>query len=141
MKKLIIGLMCIFYSVLPIVHASDLLDSAIEPSKDNGQVIDLGNNRDAVWNTFFKRAIGLGWTVQQPLYVRIIKTILRLTLILWVTVGIALGVKYIFDQWDEWKQKKTIGYIVNIVYWILIALSALVIVELIQSVTRSSITF
>jgi hypothetical protein len=140
MKKLIIACMCAFYSLLPAVSAWDLLDSAIEPSKANGQVLDLWNNKESVWNTVFKRAIGLGW-IQQPLYVRIIKVILRLTLILWVTVGIILGIKYIFDQWDSAKQKKTIEYITNIVYWILIALSALVIVELIQSVTRSSIVF
>lgn len=120
---------------------TELLDCAIQPSKDNGQILDIWNNKTSVWNTFFKRAVGLDGTVQQPLYIRVIKVILRLTLILWVTMGILIGIRYVFAQGDEGAQKKLLGYIANIVYWILLALSALVIVEIIQSITRSSITF
>lgn len=140
MKKVILSFLCVFYSILPAVYADDLLEQSFEPSKQNNQVVDLGNNQTAVWNAIFKQALWLDG-IQQPLYVRIIKVILRWTLILGVTMGMIIGIRYIFVQWDEAAQKKLQWYLWNIIYWILIALASLTIVELIQSLTRSSVTF
>lgn len=140
MFKRILSSLCFFYAFMPMAHAVDLLDEAIEPSKQNNQVLDLWNNRNAVGNAVFRQSIGLDGTVQQPLYVRVIKFILRATLVLGVTMWLLIGVKYIFAQWDEKEEQKLMWYIRNIVYGILIALAALAIVELILSITKSSVT-
>ena len=140
MFKRILSALCFFYAFVPMAHAVDLLDEAIEPSKQNNQVLDLWNNRNAVWNAVFRQSIGLDGTVQQPLYVRVIKFILRATLVLGVTMWLLIGVKYIFAQGDEKEEQKLMWYIRNIVYGILIALAALAIVELILSITKSSVT-
>lgn len=127
---------------MPATYGIDILERVFTPSKQNNQIIDIWNTKDAVWNTVFKQSIDvLSGDVQQPLYVRMIKIILRATLIIWVTMGIVIGIKYIFSQWNESEQKKILWYLWNIIYWILIALWSLVIVELILSITRTSVTF
>lgn len=142
MRKAIIAFICFRYGFLPVTYGIDILENVFTPSKQNNQIIDIWNTRDSVWNTVFKQSINiLTWDVQQPLYVRMIKIILRATLIIWVTMWILIGIKYIFSQWNEAEQKKILWYLWNIIYWILIALWSLVIVELILSVTRTSVTF
>ena len=127
---------------VPMTHASDLLDKAIEPSKQNNQVIDLWNNRNAVGNTIFESSYNIVTGKREdPLVAKITKTILRFTIMIGVTMGLFIWVRYIFAQWNEWDQKKLLGYLWNIIYGILIALASLAIVELILSITRSSITF
>ncbi len=127
---------------MPATYGIDILEKVFTPSKQNNQIIDIGNTKDAVWNSVFKQSIDiLSWDVQQPLYVRMIKIILRATLIIWISMWIIIGIKYIFSQWNESEQKKILWYLWNIIYWILIALWSLVIVELILSVTRTSVTF
>jgi len=130
--------------VLPYVHASDLLDEVFQEPKSNNQVIDIGNNKQAVGNAIFRPTVAIvNWQLVtvQPLYIRVTKFILRATLILGVTMGIVVWVRYVYAQWDEKVEKEMVQYLWNIVIGIIIAFSALVIVELAQSVTRSSITF
>lgn len=123
------------------IHA-DLLEQAVEPSKQNNQMIDMGNNKNAIGNWVFKQSIDLiTWKVQQPLVVRIIKVILRAVLILWVTMWIVIGIKYVYSQWDESAQKKLQWYLWNIIYGVLIALGSLTIIELVRSITQSTINF
>ncbi len=126
-------------AIVPMTYAVDLLDEAVEPSKQNNQILDIWNNRNAVGNTVFKQSTGLDGNVQQPLYVRVIKFILRATLVLGVTMWLLVGVRYIFAQGDEKEEQKLMWYIWNILYGILLALAALAIVELILSITRSSV--
>ena len=142
MRKTIITLLCFRYAILPATYGIDIVERVFTPSKQQNQIIDIWNTKDSVWNTVFRWSINLlTWETQQPLYVRMIKIILRATLIIWVSMGIVVGIKYIYTQWNEAEQKKTLWYLWNIIYWILIALWSLVIVELILSITRTSVTF
>lgn len=141
MLKWLLSLVCVFYTIAPMAFAVDLLDQAIEPSKQNNQVLDLGNNRNAVGNSVFRASYDpITGERQEPMIARITKTILRATLVLWVTMWLLIWVRYIFAQWDEATEKKLMWYIRNIVYGILIALAALAIVELILSITKSTVT-
>jgi len=139
--------MMLIVSVLPQIHlvsAADLLEEAVQESKSYNQVIDIGNNKNAVGNSIFKPSLSLvnGQLVTvQPLYIRVIKFILRATLVIGISMGIILGIRYILAQGDAAEEKKIIGYLWNIAFGILIALAAIVIVELAQSITRSTIPF
>lgn len=145
MKKVIITALLSFFASFFVltqwmsVASADLLDDAVEPSKEQGQMIDIGNNATAVGNFFFKSMITADG-LEQPLYIRIVKTILRATLVIAVTMGLLIGVRYILAQDDEKQQKTLQWYLVNIAIGILIALSALAIVELILSLTRSTLS-
>lgn len=146
MKKTILSCLLICFTCMPIaftaVTSADLLEQVIEPSKQNNQIIDMGNNKNSVGNAVFKQSVDIiTGKVKQPLYIRIIKVILRAILIVGVSMGIVIGIKYVYSQWDEGAQKKLQGYLWNIVYWILIALGSLTIVEIIQSITNSSVNF
>ncbi len=142
MKKTIIAFLCFWYGIVPATYGIDILERVFTPSKQNNQIIDIWNTKNAVWNTVFKQSIDLlTWDIQQPLYVRMIKIILRGTLIIWISMWIVVWIKYIFSQWDETEQKKIQWYLWNIIYGILIALWSLVMVELILSITRTSVTF
>ncbi len=141
-KTISLFLASLFFFFSTSVFAVDILENIFTPSKQNRQIVDLWNDPNAVWNTLFR----WGTTVVdgrivavQPIYVRVIKSVLRLTLAIWVSMWILIWIKYIYTQWNETEQKKLQWYLWNIIYWILIALWSLVIVEIILSITRSSI--
>lgn len=143
MKKIFVIIsLLVPYLTLSTTYGVDILERIYTPSKQNNQVVDMGNNKTAVWNEVFKQSIDIiTWEVKDSLVVRITKTILRWVLIIGISMGIVVWIKYIFSQWDEWEQKKLQWYLRNIIYGILIAFWALVIVELILSITRTSVTF
>jgi len=147
MRRLVVifASMCV---VLPRICQADALEATFEIPKTQGKVINIGDTQDAVGNTLFRGSAGgikvLGVTLStgsDPLYIAIIKTILRLTMILGVSMGLIIGIQYILAQWDEWKQKKLQWYIWNIWFGILIALWAFVIIDIVRSISQSSITF
>ena len=78
-------------------------------------------------------------TPEDPLLVRIIKRMLRIMAILGVSMGIYVGIQYVMAQGDAGKEKKAIDNLIKIAVGVIIALSALAIVNLVQSITRSSI--
>lgn len=61
--------------------------------------------------------------------------------IIGVSMGIYVGITYIMSQGDASKEKKAIDNLIKIVAGIIIALSAIAIINLVQSLTRSSINF
>lgn len=110
---------------------------------------DITTQKTAMWSNLSIRDFCeqvLWWdyntTVLQteaPLIVRITKFILRITMVLAVTMVIFNGVMWIIEssKWGEVKDAKK--NIVLIVVWILIALMSLSIINLISSVTVSSL--
>ena len=144
MRRFFVLCISAYLLFVPYISSADLLEQVVQESKNNSQLIDIGNNKQSVGNAVFKPTVGLvngKLVVIQPLYIRVIKFILRATLILGVTMWILVGVRYVYVQWDEGEEKKLIQYLWNIVIGIVLALSALVIVEIVQSITKSSITF
>ncbi len=126
-------------------NALDLLEQTFQQSKQYDTVVDIGNTKNAVGNDLIRGGTTInvwGWPVlqqQDPLLVRIIKWMLRIMAIIGVSMWIIVGIQYIMAQWDSAKEKKAIGNLVKIVIGIIIALSAIAIVNLVQSITRSSI--
>ena len=76
---------------------------------------------------------------EAPLIVRIAKFILRITMVLAVTMVIFNGVMWIIEsaKWAEVKDAKK--NITLIIVWILIALMSLMIINIITSITKSSL--
>lgn len=64
---------------------------------------------------------------------------LRIMAILGVTMGIYIGIQYVLAQGDDKKEKDARDQLIKIAVGIILALSAIAIVNLIQSLTRSSI--
>lgn len=78
-------------------------------------------------------------TTEAPLIVRITKFILRITMVLAVTMVIFNGIMWIIESAKWWEVKDAKKNIVLIVVWILIALMSLSIVNLISSLSISSL--
>ncbi|MEI7477933.1 MAG: hypothetical protein WCJ81_05600 [bacterium] len=104
MRRLVVifASMCV---VLPRICQADALEATFEIPKTQGKVINIGDTQDAVGNTLFRGSAGgikvLGVTLStgsDPLYIAIIKTILRLTMILGVSMGLIIGIQYILAQ-------------------------------------------
>ncbi len=127
-------------------YGLDLLEQSYQQSKQYDTVVDIGNNKNAVGNDLVRGGTSVnvwgGPVLQQqdPLLVRIMKWLLRMMAIIGVSMGIFVGIQYALSQGDAAKEKKAIDNLVKIVVGIIIALSALAIVNLIQSITRSSIS-
>ena len=124
----------------------DLLEQTYQQSKQYDTVVDNGNNKNAVGNDIIRWGTsvnvgggGIGLQQQDPLLVRIMKWLLRMMAIVGVSMWIYVGIQYIMSQWDQAKEKKAIDNLVKIAVGIILALSAIAIVNLIQSITRSSI--
>lgn len=159
------------------IFAADLLERAFRQSKQYDQVINLGNNKNAVGNELFQAGTNIWWvnqnlgqgcfinwvlnpdlweqqceaaggdfnvpvldiSTQDPLYVRITKFILRLTIILAITMVIFNGVKYVASAGDDGKAEEARKALINIGIWILIAMFSLTIVYLISSITSGTL--
>ena len=134
-----------WHQLTQTVQAGDILENIFQPSKDSKQVLDPGNTPQGVWNRLFRWSTTIKYengkfTTEDkaPLVVRITMIILELTMVLWVTMCIIIGIMYTLAAWDESKQKKLIGYLWNILIGILIALAADVIIVLVRSLSQST---
>ena len=140
---------CIFLTICTLsssTFAMDLLEQSFQQSKQYDTVVDVGNNKNAVGNEIIRGGTtinlgGGGPIIQQqdPLLVKIIKRMLRMMAIVGVSMGIYIGITYILAQGDEGKEKTARENLVKIAVGIIIALSAIALVNLIQSISRSSI--
>ncbi len=81
----------------------------------------------------------LGWETQAPLIVRITKFLLRITIVLSITMVLYNGILWVVEsaKWGDVKDAK--NNIIYIVGGILLALSSVVIINLISSITLSSL--
>lgn len=137
-------LFCVF-SFGSSAFALDFLEQSFQQSKQYDTVVDVGNTKNAVGNEIVRWGmtinIGGGPLIgqQDPLLVRIIKWMLRIMAILGVSMGIFVGIQYILAQGDEKKEKDARDNLIKIAVGIILALSAIALVNLVQSITRSSI--
>jgi len=95
---------------------------------------------DVLWWTWDSSSISMSGTTQAPLIVRIAKFLLRITMVLSVTMVIFNGIMWILEssKWSEVKDAKK--NITLIIAWILISLMSLGIINLISSITVSSLS-
>lgn len=138
-----------FFSIVSIsVYAwgnpnYDLLQQAFEAARNNDYVVGKWNTPVTVgWEIFNNTwAIGGkdGSSLEEPYIIRITKLIIRITVALSVSIVIIWGIMYIVAFGDEGKQKKARNVIIYALIWVLIALSALAVVQLTTTITKNSL--
>lgn len=142
----------LFFSLISVsfVWAQwDLLDKAFDTAIKQQWLIDLGSTKDQVGNEVLREStnvsINLNWwpivstSQRAPLIVRIAKLLLRITIVLAVTMVLYNWVLYII-QASKWEAPKDPQKnLLNIWIWILLSLASLWIINLINSITISSL--
>lgn len=78
----------------------------------------------------------LAWN--ENIFVRVSKFLLQAAVLIAVAIMIYGWVMYAWSQWDEAKTKKAVSIILYAVYWLILALASLIIVNLIQSWVRTT---
>ncbi len=135
--------------IASVFSAWDLLDKAFDPAIKQQWLIDLGSTKDQVGNEVLREStnvsINLNWwqiintNQRSPLIVRIAKLLLRITIVLAVTMVLYNWVLYIV-QASKWETPKDPQKnLINIWIWILLSLASLWIINLINSITISSL--
>lgn len=95
---------------------------------------------DVLWGTWEDQVINAPeTTTQAPFIVRIAKRLLRLTIVLSITMVIYNGVMYIVESAKWGEVKNATKNIMLIVWWILVALLSLGIINLISSISISTL--
>lgn len=124
--------------------SADIIDTVFSPSINRDAVINLGQDKDAVWGAVFEVwvdiEIGWGWATAQPsepLLVTVTTILLRLTLILWIPMMIRNGIKFVLAAGDGAKQKSAIKNVGYIALGIILALWSVAIIYLLSSVSKS----
>lgn len=80
-------------------------------------------------------------TTQAPLIVRIAKFLLRITIVLSITMVIYCGVMYVIEAAKGAEVKDTTNNLMYIIWWVLLALMSLALINLISSLSISSLWF
>ncbi len=121
--------------------SADIIDDVFRPSLNRDTVINLWQDKDAVWNRVFKWWIDVviwsGAEVRDSLLVSISKTLLRITLILWVTMTIRNAIKFVLAAWDSAKQGTAAKHIGYIALGIILALGSVAVIYIITSLSKS----
>lgn len=153
MKKIIVSVIWIgivvwicFFSATS--HA-DLLDTAFQPSKNLDQVINIGNTKNAVGNEIFRWSTSIDISLKSKpqiikkdsLLVRITKTLLRITIALAIPMIIFSGVKVIMSAMNGWEYKDELKNVAMITAGLILALSAIAIINLVQSLALQSLSW
>ena len=143
-------LISIVVALTPVVSfvsfaQNDLMDNIFWPSKQLDHVINIGNNKNAVGNEVFRGGttfgFGDGFSSTAPLLVRVTQTLLRLTIALSVPVLIFVGVKLIRSAMNGGSIKEAFKEISSVLIGLALALSAVWIIYLIQSIAIRSLSW
>lgn len=153
MKKIIVSVIWIgivvwiyFFST---TSRADLLDTAFQPSKNLDQVINIGNTKNAVGNEIFRWSTSIDISLtskpqiikKDSLLVRITKTLLRITIALAIPMIIFSGVKVIMSAMNGWEYKDELKNVAMITAGLILALSAIAIINLVQSLALQSLSW
>lgn len=126
----------------------DLMEKAFSAAKNQWAVVNLWNTKWQVgseivggWTTI---TIGSGWIngeEKAPLIVKITKFLLRMTIVLSITMVIYNGIQYILQSTSGWDTKWATKNLWLVAGGIILALLSLAIIQIIQSLTLSSLDF
>ncbi len=145
----------VFFWWLSVWFADDLLSKAFEPALKQDFIINIGNSKNTVgksltekqtkhrfknWNIFKKE----NWETKDnpPLFVRVAKILLRFTIALSVTMIIYNAILYGMSvMWgsDYWS-KDSIKKLIYIAVGIVLALSSVIIINVIRSISTTIIS-
>ncbi len=122
--------------------SADLLDTLFQPARNVWQLLDNGigvqqvGNEIVRWSTNFPLS---SWG-NAPLIVRITKMLLRVVIALSIPVLIYIGVKIIRESGVKWKSvQESLWDIKFVLIWLVLALSAVGIIYLIQSLVFNTL--
>lgn len=128
----------------------DIMSDVFQPSQKN--IIYIWNKKDDVWKTVLQEKTsatigyngnwrGVSTETNDSLIVRIVKFILKMTVVLSVTMVIFYSAKFLIQvfNWNDLKSATAKKDIINLIIWLLIALLSVVIVELVISIPKSSL--
>jgi hypothetical protein len=137
------------FVITSICFWEDLMEKAFSAAKNQWAVVNLWNNKAQVgsevvggWTTI---TIGwdklIDWDVKAPLIVKITKFLLRMTIVLSITMVIYNGIQYILQSTSGWDTKWATKNLWLVAGGIVLALLSLAIIQIIQSLTLSSLDF
>lgn len=142
-----------FLLILPVTAffsfsfwTNDVMYEVFQPSRNN--IIYIWSDVSTVWRTVLRQRItGSVWLqwytaqMQEPLIVRIVKFILKMTVVLSVTMVIFYSTKFMVEvfKWNDLKSASAKKDIINLIIWLLIALFSITAVELMISIPKSSL--
>ncbi len=152
----IIGIL--WSTILSVYANNDLLNQAFEEAKRFDVVVNPGNDKNAVWGQVFNETkevnvkINLKGnlkdafdkttsTTKEPYLIRLTKLILRVMIAISVSIIIYGGISYSLSFGDEKKQLAARNIVIYALTGILIGLASLAIIELVLSITKSSLHF
>jgi len=146
----IIGI--VWSTVLSVYANNDLLNQAFEEAKKYDVVVNPGNDKNAVWGQVFNETKEVkikisNWSIKtestskEPYIIRLTKLILRVMIAISVSIIIYGGISYSLSFGDEKKQLAARNVVIYALTGILIGLASLAIIELVLSITKSSLRF
>lgn len=132
--------------------AEDLMEKAFTPAREYDTIVDMWNTKNAVGNEVLKDGVSVSVSFEKdkdlisadrktPLIVRITKFLLRITVVLAITMVIYSGINYILQSTSGGDTKWSTKNIALIVWWLVLALMSLAIIQLINSFAVKSLTF
>ena len=137
----------LFLTILPCFSCfcfwDDIMEEVFKPVQDN--IIYIWDSVSSVWKTILQEkteADGwLSYDTQDPLIVRVVKFILKMTVVLSVTMVIFYSVKFLIEvfKWSDLKSVNAKKDLINLIIWLLIALFSITIIELVISIPKSSL--
>ena len=134
----------LFLPILTIISPCfwDMMQEIFEPVQQN--IFYIWTTPSSVWSTVLQQQTEAGFltiNTEETLIVRLVKFILKITIILSVTMVIYYSVKFLLQVFGG-NDLKSIGAkkdLINLIIWLLIALFSITAIELIISIPKSSL--
>lgn len=125
------------------VFGDDIMTIWFEPAMIRRAVIDIWQDKNTVWRSVLREStVVWSWIYKEvPLIVRIVKVILKITVVLSVSMVIFSSIKFMIQVFNgsEIKSAGAIKDLKNILIWLLIALFSITAVNLIISLPKNSL--
>ena len=120
------------------------MEKAFTPAREYDTIVNMWNTKNAVWNEILKPwvSISFNWIkADVPFIVRITKLLLRITIVLSITMVIYSWISYILQSASGGDTKWSTKNLMLIVWWIILALLSLAIIQIINSFSVNSLVF
>ena len=147
MYKKIFKILSVIFTFISLWYISfsfwnDIMSQSFYPSKEYGTVIYIWDTKKDVWHSILRDSTSIWWIwiyQEAPLIVRIVKIILRITIVLSITMVIFYGIKFMIQvfNWNDYKSAWAKKDLINLFIWLLIALFSITAVNLIISASNT----
>jgi len=125
------------------VLGDDIMTIWFWPAMTRSAVINIWQDKNTVWRSVLRESTVVWSTIYRevPLIVRIVKVILKMTVVLSVSMVIFSSIKFMIQIFNgsEIKSAGAIKDLKNILIWLLIAMFSITAVNLIISLPKNSL--